>query len=316
MIAVAFALLLQGGAAAPPDAGVMPVQMGITLTPDTVAVGDPFVLRVRVRAPRGATMQFPAGPDSGGAVEGLDPVRVERAADSASADETAIYRLVAWDVGDQPLLLPDVMVRVGTRTRVVSFAGTQVFVRSVLPVDSAQRVPKPPRDVLAQAPPWWRSWIAALALAVLALLLLLWWLWRRRRRRGGGAAPAVDPLVLAEREFARVEALGLLEAGERGRFVALMVEVLRDYLAARVTGAHPALTSTELLHVVRRHEHVPADRLAAVLHESDLIKFARRSVAVDRARELAREARTIVRETDARLAAAAAAPHPGTERAA
>lgn len=307
MIGVALALLLQGGPAAPPDAGVLPVQLGVSLTPDTVTVGDPFTVRVRVRAPRGATMVFPPGPDSGGAVEGLDPVRLERAADTAAAEETAIYRLVAWDVGDQPLPFADITVRAGARTRGVSFAGTRVYVRSVLPADSAKRVPKPPRELLAQTPPWWRSWMVAVVLAILALLLLLWWLWRRRGR-GGAAAPAVDPLALAEREFARVEALGLLEAGERGRFVALMVEVLRDYFAARVTGAHPSLTSTELMELLRRHEHVPAERLATVLGESDLIKFARRGVAADRARELAREARTIVRETDAGITAAATTP--------
>jgi hypothetical protein len=118
--------------------------------------------------------------------------------------------------------------------------------------------------------------------------------------------PAIDPYELAEREFARIEALGLLEAGERGRFVALMVEVLRDYLAARVTTAHPSLTSTELLDVMRRASGVPVDRLTPVLSESDLIKFAQRPVSAERAREIGREARAIVQ--DLRRTEAAAQP--------
>ena len=43
----------------------------------------------------------------------------------------------------------------------------------------------------------------------------------------------VDPFAHAKAEFQRIEALGLLDAGERGRYVALMIDVLRDYLAAR-----------------------------------------------------------------------------------
>ena len=41
---------------------------------------------------------------------------------------------------------------------------------------------------------------------------------------------------------------------------------------------------------------VPEDRLTRVLTEADLIKFARRPVSTDRAREIGREARTIVAE--------------------
>jgi len=41
---------------------------------------------------------------------------------------------------------------------------------------------------------------------------------------------------------------------------------------------------------------VPVDRLTPVLSETDLIKFARRPVSAERAREIAREARAIVKD--------------------
>ena len=167
-----------------------------------------------------------------------------------------------------------------------------IVVESVLPADTTLRVPKPARDIFGPVVPWWWPWLPILV-AVAALGGLLWWWWRRRRRNLA-ARPAIDPYDLAEREFARIEALGLLEAGERGRFVALMVEVLRDYLAARVVTAHPSLTSTELLDVMRRAAGVPVDRLTPVLSETDLIKFAKRPVSAERAREIGREARAIV----------------------
>jgi hypothetical protein len=112
-----------------------------------------------------------------------------------------------------------------------------------------------------------------------------------------------------------VEALGLVDAGERGRFVALMVEVLRHYVARRLPDADVSLTSTELLAALRGSTTVPVARLAPVLAETDLIKFARRPVAADRARELGREARAIVREVNEQLIAEEQARREAAARA-
>src|SRR5262249_55788679 len=138
---------------------------------------------------------------------------------------------------------------------------------------------------------WW-LW-ALLAAAIIAVGLLIWW-WIRRRRRRPKPVVVVDPFVRAESEFQRIEALGLIDAGERGRYVTLMVEVLRDYLAARHQQASLSLTSTELHRAVRELPTVPQDRLIRLLTDADLIKFARRPVSSERAREIGREARAIV----------------------
>jgi hypothetical protein len=317
MIAVAVALLMQAASQTPgTPASRQPAQMGVTIVPETVTVGDPFRVIIRVRGPRGTEVRFPAGPDSASGLELLDPRAVGPNRDSSAVDQTATYRVAAWDVGDRPLQMGDVVVRTADGERTVSLGSYRIFVRSVLPADSALRVPKPPRPVFEAVPPWWRIWLI-IGLALVLLALLLWLLWRWWRRRQLAARAGVDPYEYAEREFKRVEALGLLEAGERGRFVALMVEVLRDYLARRLPGALPSLTSTELLAAVRGDGTVPADRLSAVLAETDLIKFARRAVTPERARELAREARGIVRDVNqAQATAAAAAATASRERAA
>ena len=300
MIALlAAALLLQ--ASQPPRAaarGEVPVQVGTEVNPDTVTVGDPFVVTVRVRAPRGATIEFPTGPDSGGTVEALDARQVTPADDTTATEATATWRMAAWDVDDQPIGLPDVIVRVDGRERRVALGAMRVHVASVLPADSAQRVPKPARPLFEFGIPWWYWLIAALLAA--GLIGLLWWLWRRRRRRE--PVPA-DPYADAEEAFRRLEAMGLIAAGERGRHVAIAVEVLREYLARTVSDADPSLTTTELLVALRGQHLVPTSRLAAVLGEADLIKFARRSVVAERARELGVESRAIVQATHDAIAA-------------
>jgi hypothetical protein len=271
------------------------VQYRVAVDRDTVTVGDPFIVQVRIRAPAGSLVEFPPGPDTTAAVAPLDP-RVVRAspADAASGDaidSVATYRVAAWDIGPQAIDLGEAAVRTRAGVRRINVGRVQVFVRTVLPADTAQHIPKPARPLFATPGPWWWPWLPILLAAAL-IGGLLWWWWRRRRRTR--PTVTIDPYDLAEREFARIEALGLLEAGERGRFVALMVEVLRDYLAARVEIAHPSLTSSELVAAVRAAPGVPVDRLARVLAEADLIKFARRPVTAERARELAREARVIV----------------------
>ena len=290
MTVAAALLLLALQQGAPPR-----VQMGVVVQPETVTVGDPFRVTIRVRAPAGATIDFPAGPDSAADVEALDTRQVRPSAVTGAVEQTAVYRLVAWNVGPVPLALPDVRVRLPGGEQRASLADLTVEVRSVLPADSALRVPKPQRPPLVAPVPWW-VW-ALLAAALLALLWLLVWLWRRRR---GRPAPAlvVDPYETAQHEFARVEALGLVDAGERGRYAALIVDVVRDYLAARVGGAPLSLTSRELLVAIRDRRSVPAGRLAPLLAEVDEVKFARRAVTLDRAREIGREARAIVADTE------------------
>ena len=272
------------------------VRMGITVLPETVTVGTPFRVLVRVRAPRGATIRFPAATDSLGGVELLDPRTVRASADSSAVDQTATYRLAAWDVGDMPIKLGDVMVRIGGDEQRVAIDSVDVHVATVLPADTTKRVPKPARDLIDTPASMWKWWlIGGIVAAILAMLL--WW-WFSRKKRGPDSALAIDPYTFAQKEFTRIEALGLVEAGERERFVALMVEVVRDYLARRVGGATAALTSTELLQALRAEPTVPIHRLAPMLAESDLVKFARAPLTADRAKWLGDEAKAIVKDVD------------------
>lgn len=292
MIASVLSVLLLVLQSTAPEARI---QRGVLVRPDTVTVGDPFVVAVRIRAPRGAAIEFPSVPDSGGAVEAIDPLQVTTSADTTVSEQTAYYRLAAWDIGRRAIPLEDVLVKMGAVTRRVSLADLSIFVRSVLPADSALRVPKPARDVLDVGPPWW--WWLVAALAVIAIIGIGYWWYRRRRQRVRSAPP--DPLADAEREFDRVESLGLIAAGERARHAALMVEILREYLSRVLPAAAVSLTTTEALAAVRNEPVVPTNRLAAILSEVDLIKFARRAVTPDRALEIGREARAIVRDVAA-----------------
>ena len=280
------------------------VQAGTTLERDTVTVGDVVRLTIRVRAPLGATVGFPTAVDSTAVVQPLEAPTVRNGADSAtSVDRIATYRLSAWDIGAQPIKLGDVTVQTDQGDRQVALTLPLLFVRSVLPADTALRVPRPARPILAVPSPipWW--WWAVGALALLLVGLLAWWIVRRRR----GTGVTGDPYLDANAEFDRVERLKLIDAGESGRHVALMTDVVRRYLAARLEPVSLALTSGELQAVVRSVPTVPHDALRSVFESVDPVKFANAPLSADRARAIGDEAKAIVRDEHQRAEALAAA---------
>ncbi len=275
------------------------VKAGFLVRPDTVEVGDPFTLIVTVVVPEGARIEWPTIDDTTAMVVSREPAKVtEESMRSGGRTERAEYALTAWNVGVLPIGLKDAVVRYGTITLKVPLNDASVFVQSVLPGDSSLHKPKPPRDLFPRVVPWWQRWWPALL--VLAALAMLWWLLKRRRKSAGATPYAVlDPYARAVHDFERLDRLALADAGERGRYVALAIDVLRTYLALRSPAAVLSLTSSELIDAVADDERVPRDQLISLMADGDGIKFARRIVSGTRARELAAEARAVVEQTEA-----------------
>ena len=292
----ALALLLQAGTTN------IPVQLGVSVSADTVTVGQRFIAVIRVRAPRGATIEFPTTIDSASANSSTGMQMIGKPAiatlpDSTSLTMSAAYRLTAWDVDLQRLGLPDVVVRYNGQTGYVSLADRGVFVKSVLPEDSALRVPKPARPAIGIIGFNWRPLLMALALMAAALGLWRLWIWYRRRRR----AP-LDPYEAAQREFARIEQMNLLQSGQGELHAALMSDVMREYLAKRVPEIERSHTSSELLAASVRIQSA-ATGLGELLWRTDLIKFARIGVTTEESQKLGATARATVENVEEHFAA-------------
>jgi hypothetical protein len=295
-------LLLQAAlpqSVSPPQSSAPPtlsVQMGYKVSPDTVIIGQPFNLLVKILAPKGVRFEFPTGPDTT-MQNGVRPIelRGEKFVSMLSDTAVALYHLVAWDVGVQPLRIPDVRVTLGAEERRPSLAGASVFVRSILPADTALRVPKPARPLIVLPVFNWWPWLALLAAIIVAILV--WWAWRRYRDRP--RAP-IDPYVRAQREFDRLDQQELVEGGRAGLYISLMVDVAREYLAARISGVRRSDTSSELLRSMQPREGVEAE-LPRLLERADLIKFARADVSPEEATEAGAAIRAIVDHVEARV---------------
>jgi len=274
----------------------LPVQMGYRVSPDTVLIGQPFSLFVKVLAPKGVRFEFPVGPDTT-TQNGVRPIelRGEKLVTMLGDTAVALYHLVAWDVGIQPLRFPDVRVTYQGQERRPALGAASVFVKSVLPTDTSLRVPKPPRPLIVPPVINWLRWLALLA--ALVAIALAWWVWRRYRNR---PKPPIDPYVRAQQEFARIEARRLLETGASEEYFPAMVDVVREYLAARVPGVRRSDTTSELLRTMRLSDGVEGE-LAELLERADMVKFARAEMSPEEARDAGGRLRTIVDHVEARL---------------
>ncbi|MFL5487131.1 MAG: hypothetical protein ACJ8AJ_01485 [Gemmatimonadaceae bacterium] len=282
--------------APPPAQPELTVQMGYRVSPDSVVIGQPFNLFIKVLAPKGVRFEFPAGPDTA-TENGVRPIelRGEKIVSMLGDTAVALYHLVAWDVGIQPLRMPDVRVTLQGQERRPSLGGAAVFVKSVLPADTTLRVPKPARPLIILPVFNWWPWLAALA--VLVVIGLLWWAWRRYRNR---PKRPIDPYVRAQQEFARIAAQRLLEEGRAAEYFTAMVDVAREYLAARVTGVRRSDTTSELLRAMQPREGIESD-LPGLLDHADLVKFARTDISREDARQAGLALRAIVDHVEARV---------------
>ncbi len=307
MMNLLVALFMQAGVAQ----ASFPVQLGFALDRDTVTVGEHVTLIVRILAPHGSQFAVPVGPDTAHK-EGTYPVELIGKRASMMHGDTAVigYRLAAWDVGPQTVIMSDIVVTYQGQKQVVPLAGINLFVRSVLPKDSALWKPKPARTLITLTTFDWKKWLPLLLLLLLAILA--WWIWRRYRAR---AALPVDPYERAKAEFARVEREHPADRDPNAH-ITRMADVMRDYLAARVVGIRRSYTTRELIPRITL-ESEAQQRLPELLEESDAIKFARGATTPAEATAGGRTARTIVDEIETRRLAEEAAEKEGKmERAA
>jgi hypothetical protein len=275
------------------------VQVGTSVRPETTTVGEHFIATVRVRVPAGTQVVFPARPDTSARVDSAGGVTRTESTTGGFDESTVNYVLAAWDTGGQRLGLDSVAVIGPNGERYVQLAGFKVYVRSVLPADTALRKPKPFRPAMPVKAFDWLPWLIAAAAALLAALLVI--IWRRWRRR---LALGLTPVQIAERDFSRVESRRLIESGEIEQFAVEMIAIVRRYLASVVPDAAQSATTQELAFALRNSRFVPVHRLIDALDATDLMKFARARSTADRAREIGAEARRMVSETHAALEAA------------
>jgi hypothetical protein len=302
---IVLALLLACGAAP----SVMGQSVGDSLgrvvarvLPETVTVGQPFIVTLRVIPPLGRKAVAPAVPDTGGIVEPLDPALINRRGDTLLVR----YRLLAWQPGVLTVPFEPVIMRRDSSEVSVPL-DVRVVVSSVLPADTAMRTPRNTRELFPRAAPWWQAWWpwALAMLAFVAIMLVFEW-WRRRRKPLTPAPASADGRATAA--FARLDSLQLLSLGETGRHVALTGEIVRQYLADIDSSLPVSKTSEELAQALTGVPVAVASDVRALFRTVDAVRFSAAPVDAATARDCSDRARFLVRDLQAIRQRADAAP--------
>jgi hypothetical protein len=323
MLAFALGLLLQVRAGAPPVPRQAPAvgaseksPVHVQVLPDTVLVGQPFTLVLRLRTPTNTIVDFPSAPDSGSIVDSLGPMVRRDSIIGDSLETTVTYPLAAWNIGTQPILLGNINMETPGGRITLSLDSIKVFVRSVLPKDTTKYVPRPPRSIVSMPFDFWatlKKWWPLLVLGILALVGAIlgrkYWLRRQLAKR-------IDR-DWAESQFEQIEAMHLIEQGSPERYAILMAEVVRGYLTRQFRSIHRSATTTQLANVLRHESAIPANRVQSLFARLDLLKFAAVSLDASEARDIGDESRAVVhtiedtlrQEREAARAAAEAQRH-------
>lgn len=241
---------------------------------DTITIGDPFVLRLRVHRGADDKAEIAYGEDfpqpfevrhTGGVeTEQLENGRVRETQDIV----LAIYQVGAFRV---PPVSVHFVNAEGDSGKITS-QSIDVLVQSVRPEGTTDiRDVKPPMVVVAQIPVWF--WLAVGGL-ILLLAGLVWYIYRRRRRPRAELPPL---LVNWLEELDRVGQLGLIERENYRQYYSLLSAVLRRCLEAKTPVHAVERTTFEIARDLRAHAF--DDQLVMAiedfLDEADRVKFAK-----------------------------------------
>ena len=280
--------LVQAGTGAqnPPPAIRDPrSEIRVAFTRDTVRVGDQLGVALQLELPAGTTVSGPDTLDLQGDIENAAPKRVlVDTLPSGTLRHRLIYPITAWRPGSLPLPEVTLGLTEGGVERTVRVALPALAVLTVLPADTANIQPKPPRDVWGASRLWWPLLLGALFL-LLVIGVVVWW-WRRRPRKPVAAAqPALAllrPGDWALRELERLVAAHLIERGDYQRFYVELSAILREFLERTDHNWSTDLTTRELadrLYAMQADARIPID----VLSRADLVKFARQQHGAEQA---------------------------------
>jgi hypothetical protein len=319
--------------AGPPS--VVPLALQARIEPPRVAFGERFDLVIDVTRDRGAPLTLPTSlpeseacprageprvsvvelsdsiPDAGTPARVKETIRIPYLALDIEKLKTPALVLTAKDGSSLDVPALDVNVIVPSQAEILAGPDGGVLMGpDGGPIPPGQVPLESAASVIAYAVPDERPWVALGTLTITGLALAIARAVQRRLRKRAPAAPAAPPpppRPAHEIALERLEALlasGLLQQGDTAPFVErLMDEVLRDYIAARFELPAGARTTRELVKELLSVTVAGLDvaLVDELLKDADLVKFAKASIAQDRAHAMASRVRALVEATARRV---------------
>ena len=261
---------------------------------DTLTIGDPFVLRLRVHRGADDRAEIAFGKDFPG------PFEIQHTGEKETTQlkdgrvqETQDLILVMYQVG--AFVLPPVTVQLvdaAGDSGTIASRPIDILVQSVRAQGEADiRDVKPPVVVEARVPLWF--WLVCGGL-ILVIAGVIWYAYRRRRRPQAEAPP---PPVDYLDELDKVGQLGLLERENYRQYYSLLSSVLRRCLEAKTAVQAVERTTFEIARDLRAQavDDQLTIEIERFLNEADRVKFAKFAPHEAMAREAIDDVRGIVK---------------------
>ena len=300
VIAIAILVTSQARSAEPQ------VNIAASVDNSEITIGDVVALTITVRHPENVEVSIPPIGEKMGEFLIRDISMLQARIENGEKVQETIYLITTYFSGD--LTVPPIEVTYKYKDENGETLEKKIESDPVT-LNVKRTAPKDATDIIdikgpVTIPFDWRPyalWIGV-TLITAALVILGVFYFKRIRpaaRAAAKIAPPLPPHEMALKELGRIEAMGLVEAGELDRYYDLVTDAMRRYLGARYNFNAIEMTTDEIIPALdgRLRRLDLKDTVAAWLRESDLVKFAKGESSAERARKLIEETRRIVKVT-------------------
>ncbi len=265
--------------------------------PSEISIGDLVTVIIEVEHAPHLQLSLPEQPGSLGSFEVRSVAQLEPT--TTESGVTSRWNLIVSTFETGQMTFPELELTVTGSSSgpfTVTTDSVQLEVQSLLPEEAEDILDiKSPLDMPRA---WWSYW-PWLAGALL-LGLVGWWIWRRRTRDvpGGRAGlPRLPPEEEALAALRALEASNLLGQEQVRPFYTKLSEILRRYLWRRFgIVALEATTSEIVLQLAETRAGTLSAPANSILHECDLVKFARLKPPREKGLTAIGETRSLVEE--------------------
>ena len=254
-----------------------PINFSITVSAESLRVGDEFIIVIKADYPEEIKLSEPAAKAAEGAfVLKSEPQLKSKVRNGRKYDEYT-FTLSVFDTGE--LETPSFEFfwydREGNQQAVVSPSG-KIYIRSVLPTDTTGIDIK---DIIGPKPLPTRWWMYILiALAVLAVGSVIYWLYKRRVKAVEiPETPPEPPYDIAIRRLIQLKDENLPGKGKIKLYYSELSEIIRQYIQGRFDIVAVEATTYELKKRLK-HSELPNEKSVTaleILNRSDMVKFAK-----------------------------------------
>jgi len=254
-----------------------PINFDITVSAESLRVGDEFTIVVKADYPEEIKLSEPAAK----AVEGAfvlksEPQLKSKIRNGRKYNEYTLT-LSVFDTGEfeTPSFEFFWYDREGNQQTAVSPSG-KIYIRSVLPADTTGIDIK---DIIGPKPLPTRWWMYILiALAVLAVGSVIYWLYRRRIKAVEiPETPPEPPYDIAIHRLIQLKDKNLPGKGKIKPYYSELSGIIRQYLQGRFDIVAVEATTYELKKRLK-HPELPKEKSVTtlkILNRSDMVKFAK-----------------------------------------